>query len=161
MSVLNLPAVKNIKIGENVLAFELPNIPQIRDFWKQMKADAKSEYFRVLVAPPYRPISTGKRSLMNRIHGHIQWIMIFVTRETGQAWDLDDWKYFLKCGAIPYGYPCTFMEDAEGNTIKKPWSLTRASMEQGVILSEYITRWAAEHGIPLPEYSEDGNLILV
>jgi len=161
MNTLNLPAVKNIEIGENALAFELPNIPQVRDFWKQIKLEAKSDYFRVLVAPPYRPISTGKRSLMNRIHGHIQWIMIFATRETGQAWDIDDWKYYFKIGATPYGYPCTFMEDVEGNTIKKPWSLTRASMEQGKILTDFVTRWAAEHGIQLPEYDELGNLILV
>lgn len=161
MNALNLPAVKNIDRGEGVIAFGLPKISQVREYWKQMLEEAKSEYFRLIVAPPFRPISTGKRSLMNRIHGHIQWIMIFATRETGQAWDIDDWKYFFKVGATPYGFPCTFMEDADGNTLKKPWSLTRASMEQGNILSEYITRWAAEHGISLPEYAEDGSLILI
>jgi len=161
MNALNLPAVKNISSPDDVISFELPNIPQVREFWKQMLEEAKSEYFRLIVAPPYRPISTGKRSLMNRIHGHIQWIMIFATRETGQYWDIDDWKYYFKVGATPYGYPCTFMEDEEGSTIKKPWSLKRASMEQGTILSEHIARWAAEHGIQLPEYDEAGNLVLV
>lgn len=161
MNTLNLPAAKHISSPEDVISFELPNISRVREYWKQMLEDAKSEYFHLVVAPPHRPVSTGKRSLMNRIHGHIQWIMIFATRETGQAWDIDDWKYYMKVGAAPYGYPCTFMEDTEGNTIRKPWSLTRASMEQGLILSEYITRWAAERGIPLPEYDEAGNLILV
>lgn len=161
MSALDLPAVKNIDIGDHLIAFELPRIPQVREYWKQIRADAKSEFFRLIVAPPFRPISTGKRSLMNRIHGHIQWIMIFVTRDTGQAWDIDDWKYYFKIGAMPYGFPCTIMEDDDGNTIKKPWSLTRASMEHGNILSAYITRWAAEHSISLPEYDKDGNLILV
>lgn len=161
MNALNLPAVKHISSSDDVISFELPNIPQIRGYWKQMLEDAKSEYFRLVVAPPFRPISTGKRSLMNRIHGHIQWIMIFSTRETGQTWEIEDWKYFFKVGATPYGYPCTFMEDSEGNTIKRPWSLKRASMEQGVILSEFIARWAAEHGIPLPEYDKMGNLVLI
>jgi hypothetical protein len=161
MSALSLPAVKHIHSPDDVISFELPNVPQIREYWKQMVKDAKSEYFRLIVAPPYRPISTGKRSLMNRIHGHIQWIMIFATHDSGQVFDIDDWKYYFKVSATPYGYPCTFMEDSEGNTIKRPWSLKRASMEQGNILSEYITRWAAEHGIQLPEYDEAGNLILV
>jgi len=156
MNRIFLPAVKHIKTDPGIISFETPGslqekVQQQFQFWEKLK----KRYFSLEIKSPYKPISTGERSQMNRIYGHVAWIS-FVRDQ-----DMESTKLFFKHLATP-GYPFDVIHDAKTERdIVAPWSLTRVSMAQANWLCKVIERWAGEEQIPLPEYAEDGSVVLL
>jgi len=159
VSRIFLPAAQIIPSDEKVIIVRLPDARQIQevvraqlDRWEE----AKKRWFRVEIRLPFRPITTGERSQMARIYGHMSWVCMI----TGN--DLETMKLFFKRKAMAEGYPFDIIHDAETeDDMEAPWSLARISTTHAAILSNVITRWAGFEGIPLPEYAEDGSVVLV
>ena len=156
MSKLSFPALKLIDYTREIIAFEIPT--KVYDIVQARLADwakRKMRYFRVDIQPPMKPITTGMYSQMNRIYGHISWISLVTDQ------DIDSLKIMFKHLATP-GYPFDIMHDAKTERdIVAPWSLTRVNTKQAAWLCDVIVRWAGEEQIPLPEYAEDGSVVLL
>jgi hypothetical protein len=149
---LILPAVKHLDVGDRlVAAYELPRPVEVRDMYWHLTKESKTGFFKLRIGNPHKPRSTGKRSQCSRINGHIQWICMV------RGLDFDTMKNYLKRKAISGGYPSE--TDPEGQAV--PWSEARISVEQATILCQFIEMWAAEENLPLPEYSEEGDLIYI
>jgi hypothetical protein len=159
MSRIFLPAVNLIPSDEKVIIIKLPDVRQVQEVVKaqlQRWEEAKKRYFRVEIKLPFSPVTTGERSQMNRIYGHCAWISMI----TGN--DLETVKMFFKRKSMSAGYPFDVMmgeKDEEGMEV--PWSLARISTQHAAILCNTIQVWAAQEGIPLPEYADDGSVVLV
>ena len=114
----------------------------------QVKAIARDGWVQVTFAPPFRPRSTGKKSHNHRVNGHVA----AIAEATGE--DFDVVKIRLKQLAISRGWPfVTVTEEINGVTheFKIAMSEARASIEQDNVLCDVIEKYAAEHGIALPE----------
>ncbi|GEM_PF-500126 len=136
------------------ICYELPRDQMLRDNYIRFVAGCAKKgihYHKLIISPPGRPRTTGERSQSHRINGFCQWISKTLDL------DFDSVKHYMKRLAVSDGYPFDTMPDGS----VEPWSEARITMDQATILIRVIERFAAEHQIPLPEYDEDGNLMLV
>lgn len=159
MSRIYLPAATLIPSDEKVIIIKLPDVSRVQeivraqlDRWEEQR----KRYFRVEIRLPFKPITTGERSQMARIYGHMNWIAMI----TGN--DLETVKMFMKRKAMSQGFPFDVMVgEKDEESMEVPWSLARISTQHAAILCNTIQQWAAREGIPLPEYASDGSVVLV
>lgn len=135
--------VKRIKTGnQHLIQFAIPDqaVPAFTDLFRKGR-DKTGETYRLRLALPFRPRSTGKFSQSHRINGFIQQMAM----STGIPFQ--GLKEYCKAESIGEGYP--FVTLPTGAVIGK--SEADISVEEASILIGTIERIAAEWNITLIE----------
>ena len=143
MKEILLPFCKRLRTGDDAqICFELPQ--SVRELvWHLIRQahDKGIESFRVRIASPWNPRTTGWYSQNHHINGHIQQICI----ETGNSFSAV--KERMKELAIDMGYPIETLPDGEA----RPKGEAEISTVEAGYLIDTIHRFAAEWGINLVE----------
>lgn len=153
-----LQATERIDIGDDtILAFRVHHSyrEQVASLIEYVEGRKKVTQYRLEVGPVRRRRTSGPRSQNSRIYGHLS----VIAEETGN--DLDDLKVYIGTRAMRRGYPPR--RDEDGNILYSlltgdplPEHTSKVTVEQATLLIEEINQTAAELGIQLPEYAEEG-----
>lgn len=139
--VINVNLEKNtITLAPNKKAFLL----FAESLWPEAR-DKNGGYIRTIFDKVFRPRTTGEGSHNHAINGYIQ--QICVATGVDEFKEFEYLKMYAKFRAIPMGYSYDTMPGGE----VAPWSESRASVEDALILIKAIVMIADEEGIILKE----------
>lgn len=138
--------------GEITFKFNASDHEVLKQSFKE-KFERTQGWCFVSLKPPKKPISTGHRSLMNRIHGHCSEIADQLNQLPGAHYTTDEIKAAIKRMAVgSRGYPTKMNIDGT----EEPMSLKDVTQEQGLMLTAQIQDYADAHSLMLTEYDEEG-----